>query len=131
REMLMILDAAERGEDAGGSTLRVDTGVFDALADAMGPEGIDELKRRVIGDIRDVAEGLEEGFASKDDDLIRQKTHILVSVSGIVGAQSLQQLAEQLNAAVHEGNRGRVSELIGQTLAEVKELTEFIEGHGR
>ena len=40
-------------------------------------------------------------------------------------------VAEQLNAAVQEGNRGRVSELIGQTLAEVKELTEFIEGHGR
>ncbi|MEL6679695.1 MAG: response regulator, partial [Pseudomonadota bacterium] len=53
REMLAILDAAERGEDAGGSTLRVDTGVFDALADAMGPDGIGELKRRVIGDIRD------------------------------------------------------------------------------
>ncbi|MEL6126652.1 MAG: response regulator [Pseudomonadota bacterium] len=137
REVLTILEDAalgppgERGPITGNGTLKLDPDVFDALSEAMGPEGIGELKRRVIGDVKDIAEGLESGLASKDDGLIRQKTHILVSVSGIVGAQSLQHLAEQLNAAVHDGQRGRVAELIGQTLAEVGELIEFVESHGR
>lgn len=64
-----------------------------------------ELLERLRQDFRTVQSGIQNALSAPDFALLRARTHVLISLSGAVGAEDLQTLAEALNAAAHGKER--------------------------
>jgi CheY-like chemotaxis protein len=77
--------------------VRMDHAKFEDLLTVAGPEGAAELLARLAEDLGAVREGLDRGVAERSVAMIREKTHILIAISGSVGAERLCRLAEVLN----------------------------------
>jgi CheY-like chemotaxis protein len=77
--------------------VRMDDAKLDDLLAVAGPEGARELLARLAEDLSAVREGLDAGVADRSVAMIREKTHILIAISGSVGAERLCRLAEVLN----------------------------------
>jgi CheY-like chemotaxis protein/two-component sensor histidine kinase len=76
-----------------------DAARFDALMDVAGEEGRGELLSRLHEDLAQVCAELDAGVLARSVPVIRAQTHILIAISGAVGAERLNQLAEVLNIA--------------------------------
>lgn len=81
---------------------------FAALLAVAGREGAPELLARLQDDLGAVLALLDRGIAAADIAEIRGQTHILIALSGAVGADRLSRLAEVLNIAA---KRRRVDDL--------------------
>lgn len=78
---------------------QMDHGRLDRLLEAAGVAGSAELLDRVVEDLTAVLETLDRGVAEVSVPDIRAQTHILIAISGAVGADRLCQMAEILNIA--------------------------------
>lgn len=81
---------------------------FAALLAVAGADGAPELLMRLQEDLDAVLAALDRGIATADLAEIRSQTHILIALSGAVGAERLYRLAEVLNIAA---KRRRVDDL--------------------
>lgn len=79
----------------------VDAAVFDGLKRTVGADGFAGFLVKLLDDFYDVQSGLERGLAEKSVDDIRSASHVLISLSGAVGASGLLQAAQSLNKASH------------------------------
>ena len=86
----------------------IDLAIYNGLKDIIGPDSMKELLGKVETDMADVQAGISEGAAHRNVELIRAKTHILVSVAGAIGAVNLQHIAEALNATAKTEDWGRI-----------------------
>jgi hypothetical protein len=77
--------------------IRMDHAKLEGLLSVAGPEGARELLARLDEDLVAVRDGLDRGVAERSVAMIREKTHILIAISGSVGAERLCRLAEVLN----------------------------------
>ena len=89
----------------------LDRNRFEAILQAAGQEGRGEFLSHLLQDLRQVRDRLRDAVRANDTATARAQSHILISLSGAVGADRLQDMAESLNAAAH---RGRLTE--AQTL---------------
>ncbi len=71
------------------------------LLEITGPDLGPELLARLIEDLIATEEGLSSGVRTADWKQLREASHVLISLSGSVGALSLQAMAESLNALAH------------------------------
>lgn len=76
-----------------------DQSVMDRLLEAAGPDGRIELLRHLDDDLRVTLETMERAVAQEDVTELRAQTHILIAISGAVGADRLCRFAEALNIA--------------------------------
>ncbi len=79
----------------------VDALHLDRLLALAGAEGGRELLLRLRQDFETVRQGIVTGLETTDYAQIRGRTHVLISLAGAIGADSLQDMADRLNAAAH------------------------------
>lgn len=104
---------------------------FDAsrlshLLEITGPDLAVELLARLTEDLTATQEKLDQGAATADWKRLREGSHVLISLSGSVGAMSLQTMAENLNAIAHRQESDALSTLMPPLAAELASLIELI-----
>lgn len=89
---------------------------LDRLISISGDDGGREFLTRLHADLCRSRAALIEAGAAGNADEIRAQTHVIISLSGAVGALPLQDLANLANAAAH---RSEPSESLARTLTEI------------
>lgn len=103
-----------------------DSDRLDNLLGIVGDQGAEELISRLINDLTNVQLTLGKAIHTNDHPKIRSQTHILISLSGAVGADNLQRLAHSLNNAAHNNDKKPILQLGGETNLEIGILLETI-----
>lgn len=117
-------EAAEATSPSG--TAVIDFGIYDALAEIVGPTAMTELLGKVEADLRTAAERLERAAAGPDIDAARAVSHVVISVAGAVGAVKAQELASDMNRAAQAGDAAAVQDGAPALLAETARVVEFV-----
>jgi HPt (histidine-containing phosphotransfer) domain-containing protein len=104
---------------------------FDAarlshLLDLAGPDIAEELLARLTEDLTSTSEKLDLGTARADWALLREGSHVLISLAGSVGALSLQEMAEALNALSHRQDHEALTALMPPLAGELSALIALI-----
>ena len=94
----------------------VDRGVLEDLAATIGNPAMRELLDKVLGDLEGVRIDLTRGDAAG----AHRATHVLVSVAGAIGAESLRRDAERLNRYVAEGDSKNWATRCASLLAQIE-----------
>jgi HPt (histidine-containing phosphotransfer) domain-containing protein len=105
---------------------------FDAsrlshLLEITGPDLAIELLARLTEDLVSTQDTLEQGAAEADWKRLREGSHVLISLSGSVGALSLQSMAEGLNAVAHSQDLEGLSALMPPLGSELTSLIQLIQ----
>ncbi|MEX0970184.1 MAG: response regulator [Paracoccaceae bacterium] len=104
----------------------VDRRIFDSLAETMGPAGMRELLSKITIDLENVQVKLREGQAGEAVEPVRSATHILISLAGAIGGTGLQNLSQELNAAVKAEPWPQVAPRLDRLVEGVDELLTFV-----
>lgn len=96
------------------------------LMDITGPDLAVELLARLTEDLTATQDKLIDGAAMQDWKALREGSHVLISLSGSVGALSLQTMAENLNAIAHGQDRDAVDDLMPALGAELASLIRLV-----
>jgi CheY-like chemotaxis protein len=118
-------DAAPEA-DAPAPNSPVSPSVFNALAEAIGEDAMRDLLGKIEGDLAKAEEDVARGVAEKDNAALSGATHVLISVSGAVGAQTLQKLAQRLNAVANGRSEEDVDSLGADIAMQIKVLRSFV-----
>ncbi len=104
----------------------IDRRIFDNLAQTMGPAGMRELLSKITDDLENVQEKLRAGQAGAAVEPVRSATHILISLAGAIGGTGLQNLSQELNAAVKTEDWARVAPRLARLIDGVDALLTFV-----
>ena len=96
------------------------------LLDITGPDLAVELLARLTEDLTATRDLLETGAAEADWKHLREGSHVLISLSGSVGALSLQAMSEELNAIAHRQDRNALDALMPPLTGELATLIQLI-----
>jgi CheY-like chemotaxis protein len=113
-------------DDATG--VKFDRARFDRLmreAGASGPELLD----RLVEDLKAVRSSLDAGVSATTIPEIRAQTHILIAISGAVGADRLCRRAETLNIAAKRGRSVGLAQVYQPVRDDLDDLLGFIDRH--
>lgn len=83
------------------------------LMSLAGPELAPELQRRLVADLSGVLHHLTDGAA--DLVAVQAQCHVLMSLSGTVGAMALHQMADTLHGAAVVRDSAQVAALLPTT----------------
>lgn len=103
---------------------------FAALLAVAGSEGAPELLQRLQEDLGAVLAALDRGVAAADIAEIRSQTHILIALSGAVGAERLYRLAEVLNIAAKRRRMDDLAALYAPCRADLQGLIATVAAQG-
>ncbi|PWK56294.1 response regulator [Roseicyclus mahoneyensis] len=114
---------------AGDASLgrKMDQARFEALLEVAGPDGAVELLERLHEDLSTVRAALDVAVARGDIPEIRAQTHILIALSGAVGAERLYRLVEVLNIAAKRRRSGDLAALYKPCRVELDDLLRHVE----
>ena len=98
------------------------------LLEITGPDLAVELLARLTEDLTATHDLLQAGSATADWKRLREGSHVLISLSGSVGALSLQALSESLNAVAHQQDRSGLETLMPPLASELVALIQLIRG---
>lgn len=101
--------------------------VYAGLVNAIGRSSMATLLSKVRDDIHAVRRELDVPPSMTNMDTIRAQTHILMSVSGAVGATGIQQRSSALNKAANGGDLADCALQTAELLAEIEALLVFVE----
>jgi len=90
---------------------------FQRLLAGIGPATARELVRCLTTDLAGVERGLHDGFATTDWQALDSHSHALIALAGLVGAQTMQSAATDLNAAARQHDKAALAALRPQVLA--------------
>jgi HPt (histidine-containing phosphotransfer) domain-containing protein len=128
--LFLIDEAAARLHDpvpAGPTGLSdFDASRLSHLMTLTGPDLAVELLARLTEDLTSTEAQLDLGVASADWKRLREGSHVLISLSGSVGALSLQAMAENLNAIAHRQDRDALDALMPPLSGELASLIRLI-----
>jgi CheY-like chemotaxis protein len=120
--------AAERSDvRSDGALATMDEEVFDLLCSSFDDAKRAELIGKISQDISAACGQIEGAQTSSDVETIRAATHILMSVSGTIGATRLQSLAQCLNSAGHAADSREIDRIAPDLVAEAARVLEFID----
>lgn len=105
---------------------QMDEARLDRLLDAAGGPGSAELLDRVMEDLTSVLETLDAGVAAGSVADIRAQTHILIAISGAVGADRLCQIAEVLNIAAKRHKLDQLAQIHAHLRLDLVDLLAVI-----
>jgi HPt (histidine-containing phosphotransfer) domain-containing protein len=97
------------------------------LLEITGPDMAVELLARLTEDLRATESAVIAGAANQDWKALREGSHVLISLSGSVGALSLQAMSEALNAIAHSQDRASLDKLMPTLLSELASLIRLIQ----
>lgn len=106
----------------------IEMSVYDSLAESMGPETMHDLLGKVETDMISIRSQISAAKDSGDTDEMRGATHVLISVSGAIGAVKLQGQAEALNVLAHRGAVSDMRQLATKALVELEGVLLFVAG---
>jgi two-component system aerobic respiration control sensor histidine kinase ArcB len=92
-------DVLATGAEDPAYGVKMDEARLDDLLSVAGDDGARELLERLTEDLCAIRDRLAAGVAAGSVPIIREQTHILVAISGSVGAERLCRLTEVLNIA--------------------------------
>ena len=125
-----IREHLKRGNSSGRNPAEIappslDTPILDftrmtELIAIAGPDTSNELLDRLKSDLKNVMGGLEKADPVRDIDVIKAETHVLISLSGAIGAVPLHHLANSLNAAAHKDDAASLQSLCRETTSMVQ-----------
>ncbi len=95
-------------------TEEIDRGRLLALFDLAGPDQAEELAVRLQDDLSTVSQALEAALSGADRQVLCSQSHVLMGISGTVGAEGLQGLAGQLNRLAHAPGSANFTGLIAE-----------------
>lgn len=98
------------------------THLLEITGPALGPE----LLARLTEDLSSTRDGLVVGTEAADWKRLREASHVLISLSGSVGALSLQAMAESLNALAHRQDRDGLDSLMPPLSGELDALIRLV-----
>ncbi len=98
------------------------------LLEITGPDLAVELLARLTEDLTATEAGLLSGADTRNWKVLRENSHVLISLSGSVGALSLQSMAENLNAVAHNQDQDTLDRLMPPLGAELASLIRLIRG---
>jgi two-component system aerobic respiration control sensor histidine kinase ArcB len=116
--------AAARGDPAFG--VKMDEARLDDLLTVAGDDGARELLDRLTEDLSSIRDRLAAGVAATSVPMIREQTHILVAISGSVGADRLCRLTEVLNIAAKRRRLDDLAALHAPCAADLDDLIALI-----
>lgn len=96
------------------------------LLEITGPDLGPELLARLTEDLSSTRDGLVLGTEATDWKRLREASHVLISLSGSVGAISLQEMAESLNALAHRQDRDGLNTLMPPLSGELDALIRLV-----
>lgn len=105
---------------------KMDTDRLNRLLAAAGHHGSAELLDRVVEDLTSVLGGLDRAIAESAVPDIRGQTHILIAISGAVGADRLCQMAEVLNIAAKRHKLDQLAQIYGPLRLDLVDLMGLI-----
>lgn len=118
-------DVLAHGVAGDGLGQKMDHARFDALLEVAGTDRA-ELLERLHADLCAVRHALDTAVAAGDLPEIRAQTHILIAVSGAVGADRLFCLAEVLNIAAKRRRRADLAALHAPCRADLVDLIAHV-----
>lgn len=104
----------------------IDHEVFDRLMAVFDGDRRTELLSQVATDIDEASVRFEAGRSVLDYGEIRAATHVLISVSGAIGASRLQSLSQCLNSAGHTTDDAAIEHDGAELLSEAKRVIAFV-----
>ncbi|HEU0223671.1 MAG TPA: ATP-binding protein, partial [Paracoccaceae bacterium] len=116
--------AARAPGEAEASPIRQE--IYEALAGAIGPEGMSELLGKVEEDLLSVGARIAGAIEKRDFATLRAQSHILISVAGAVGALPLQQEAEALNGAARREEAAALARMGPQVADGIRRVVAFV-----
>ena len=117
---------AEPVRASGSGLMDFDASRLSHLLEITGPDLAVELLARLTEDLTATQDKLDQGAAMGDWKLLREGSHVLISLSGSVGAMSLQTMAESLNAIAHRQETDALTTLMPPLGAELSSLIQLI-----
>ncbi|MBF9059071.1 response regulator [Rhodobacterales bacterium HKCCSP123] len=109
---------------------KLDVARFEALLEIAGPDGCAELLSRLHDDLSTVRAVLDSAIRDTVLSEIRAQTHILIAISGAVGAERLHRLAEVLNIAAKRRRMADLPALYQPCRADLADLIAHVEASG-
>lgn len=120
-----------RGRVVTDNSLDIDTGRLLALFDLAGPSQADELAHRLVQDLASVSAGMSQALTCADRQMLRTQSHILMAISGTVGAGRLQELAGQLSGLAQAPGALNVAGQIEEVQLQLGRLIQQVrQAHG-
>ncbi len=95
-----------------GAGKPVDLEIFNGLAEAIGAEAMRDLLGKIDADLDAAVTQVRTGVDASDMNQVSNATHVMISVSGAIGAEALKRLAQTLNAVANgkaEGDPASIS----------------------
>ncbi|MES2914884.1 MAG: hypothetical protein V4753_07175 [Pseudomonadota bacterium] len=117
---------AEPVQAAASGLMDFDASRLSHLLRITGPELAVELLARLTEDLTATQATLDQGAAAGDWKRLREGSHVLISLSGSVGAMSLQTMAESLNAIAHRQEADALTALMPPLGTELSSLIRLI-----
>jgi HPt (histidine-containing phosphotransfer) domain-containing protein len=99
---------------------------FHRLLELAGPNNSAELIAQLTEDLSSARNTVDHAAGARDWPALRGASHILISLTGSVGALSLQDMSERLNAATHVEDGSLLPTLVPSLLAELDILLTII-----
>jgi HPt (histidine-containing phosphotransfer) domain-containing protein len=96
------------------------------LLELAGPNQSDELLARLSEDLTTCRAELRKAAAPPDWRQLRDSTHVLISLSGSIGALPLQTIAQALNAAAHAEDSDAVAALLAPLEKDLSALVDHL-----
>lgn len=121
--------AARLSQPRAAATLGIadfDPTLLAHLLQLTGPSVAPELLSRLTEDLTATQETLASGVREADWKLLREGSHVLISLSGSVGARSLQVMSENLNAIAHRQDTAALAGLMRPLDGELSALIRLI-----
>ncbi len=115
------------GPRSDGRTATVDEVLFEQLSSAFDDQRRGELMTQISKDIDAACGQIEDAHPRTDHETIRAASHILISVSGTIGATRLQSLAQCLNSAGHAADSREIDRITPDLIAEAARVLEYID----
>ena len=118
-----VMERERRIDPAGAHIERM---VYDGLADSIGPRKLPDVLRRAGDDLAHARDRVETAAESGDMVLMRDASHVLISVAGAIGATRLQKQAEALNRLAHIDQPSLAAALTRDVTAELDGVLAFV-----
>jgi hypothetical protein len=106
--------------------LRFDPDRLRRLLDLVGPTEARGFLKQLDRDLTECARKMATASLRQDWTILRETSHVLVSLSGSSGALALQSLAEAMNAAANDRNAEAVTDLYSTLALDLTRLIDLV-----
>lgn len=99
--------------------------IYIELLKKLGPQQSLILIDKLVIDVKNTRRGLKAAHAAKAVDLLKEPSHVLISLAGVVGAEELRKNANEINE--YNGlSGGFPSTIVKHTIEQLDDWVQFL-----